>query len=1281
MKNTDSNNQDATKSRRFLSEMRRQRLVRGLEHRLTAHRQEMEAFQLKTELQKEALLADYRLKLNQLVNDQSRQIAESITDWDEARESLWSHRDRNTLNSLRQETRKSRELQDTHQVQRQQLQTTYKQSREKLEQQYEELKPKPAKQLERYLDLMNQHSRRADQAIDDFQQLAAARNVSLPQAQAPTALIPDDGFEQAATVLETVQRLVDGILQSYQSIQKSFLVRFSGSVMPWLIGLLPGIACGLLAWLLLKDKPLVGIGISLGALVLGPIILVFSLIPQLKRQMSEPFRSILEKRDRVEKLSVLGKDLAEAQRKAEEQRLWREFQERLKQLEADHLAKLAQLDSKLKVDLEQLQASYRELRKTAASDCRSATARLDSEREPTLAALGKDQSLTRDKEQQLLDESRSRIEANALAAYQSFEERIRLGTSQALKRWSDEAKELASRFPSWSAAAWTQGTWERQLETATLPIGFCQMTVGDQFSTNVPIVFDWLRKGVLIVEGNQEERQRKSQVVQALLARAFCALPMGRFQATIIDPEGLGRDFAWLMPLADIDPRLVSHRVWTQNLQIAEQLSLLAYQTEDIIQQRLRDRYQNLLDYNAEAGPMAEPMRLIVWSNFPFGLDEGSWRSLCSILASGPRCGIGVILTVDPGHPWPPFVEPEKLHAFGMRIKLGSPVRLIDRELDRFPLFLDEPPSPDVLATVIEHCRQAAIEADKIEVPFETISVEAKDIGKTTSFDALAIPLGVAGVGRVTSLRLGHGTAQHVLIAGKTGSGKSSLLHTLITSAALKYSPSELRMVLLDFKKGVEFQVYAQAKLPHAEIIGIESRREFGLSALEYLDRVLHRRGEMFREAGVQDIPSWHRQRPNQPMPRVLVVIDEFQEIFIEDDKLAQQAAMLLDRVVRQGRSFGIHIVMASQTIGGSFSLPRTTMAQMAVRIALQCDAGDAMMILGEDNLAATRLRHSGQAIYNDAGGRIESNQPFQVAYIRAGTHVDQLSQIHDRQRPDDPSTNLLGRQIVFEGHRPAIWNREDIDRSLALLPKPESGAMQLLLGESLSIEPPVARSLIRQNGRNLVIVGNQQSLAANLIATIVRGWTEMNSVGQPPEVYYIDGTRAEDAEAASLRPWLAQQSVQTFEPRAIDEAIQKLYQELELRLAAPDEQRPTIALIVANLGRLRELRKSEEFSFGSSNAGATIATDEAFAKILRDGPPLGMHCLVWSDSWGTLSRFIPRQGLRDLEVRILMPMSANDSNQLIDSSAANKLEDHAMIYFDEADGKIVKFRPYQIER
>ena len=70
----------------------------------------------------------------------------------------------------------------------------------------------------------------------------------------------------------------------------------------------------------------------------------------------------------------------------------------------------------------------------------------------------------------------------------------------------------------------------------------------------------------------------------------------------------------------------------------------------------------------------------------------------------------------------------------------------------------------------------------------------------------------------------------------KTGSGKSTLMHVLITNLALWFSPDEIEFYLIDFKKGVEFQVYDQYQLPHAQVIAIESDREFGLSVLRKLD-------------------------------------------------------------------------------------------------------------------------------------------------------------------------------------------------------------------------------------------------------------------------------------------------------------------------------------------------------------------------------------------------------------------------------------------------------------
>src|SRR5207245_9976601 len=111
----------------------------------------------------------------------------------------------------------------------------------------------------------------------------------------------------------------------------------------------------------------------------------------------------------------------------------------------------------------------------------------------------------------------------------------------------------------------------------------------------------------------------------------------------------------------------------------------------------------------------------------------------------------------------------------------------------------------------------------------------------------IRVPLGRAGAVKQQFLQLGQGTAQHVLIAGKTGSGKSTLLHALISNLSLLYSPDEVELYLVDFKKGGEFKTYATHALPHARVVAVESEREFGLSVLQRLDAEVKLRGAPFR--------------------------------------------------------------------------------------------------------------------------------------------------------------------------------------------------------------------------------------------------------------------------------------------------------------------------------------------------------------------------------------------------------------------------------------------------
>ncbi len=140
--------------------------------------------------------------------------------------------------------------------------------------------------------------------------------------------------------------------------------------------------------------------------------------------------------------------------------------------------------------------------------------------------------------------------------------------------------------------------------------------------------------------------------------------------------------------------------------------------------------------------------------------------------------------------------------------------------------------------------------------------------------------LGKAGATKRQHFTLGHGTSQHVLIAGRTGSGKSTLMHALITNLALNYSPDEIDLYLIDFKKGVEFKVYATQELPHASVVAIESEREFGISVLERLDAELRLRADRFRDAGVQDLSGYRNLPGAPPLPRILLVVQRVPGVF-----------------------------------------------------------------------------------------------------------------------------------------------------------------------------------------------------------------------------------------------------------------------------------------------------------------------------------------------------------------------------------------------------------------
>ena len=117
---------------------------------------------------------------------------------------------------------------------------------------------------------------------------------------------------------------------------------------------------------------------------------------------------------------------------------------------------------------------------------------------------------------------------------------------------------------------------------------------------------------------------------------------------------------------------------------------------------------------------------------------------------------------------------------------------------------------------------------------------------------------------------------------------------------------------------------------------------------------------------------------------------------------------------------------------------------------------------------------------------------------------------------------------------------------------------------------------------------------------------------------------------------------------------------------------------MIHDLQRFRDLRKAED-DFSFSRTEEKPKPDKQLLNILREGPALGIHVIVWADSLTNFQRTFERAAMREFEVRVLFQMSQNDSSNLIDSPAASRLGPHRALLFNEEQGLLEKFRPYSL--
>jgi DNA segregation ATPase FtsK/SpoIIIE, S-DNA-T family len=807
-----------------------------------------------------------------------------------------------------------------------------------------------------------------------------------------------------------------------------------------------------------------------------------------------------------------------------------------------------------------------------------------------------------------------------------------------------------------------------------------RFSLPEESTAQLPVSLSFPNCGSMLVEAPGTGRER---AIDTLLSASLCLLrsfPAGKIKLTLLDPVGLGESFAGLMQLSEYDETLVRGRIWTETAHIERKLSDLTERIEKVIQNYLRNRYATVADYNRDAGQLTEAYEFLVVADYPAGFSDLAQERLASLLTSGPRCGVYTLIHCAKGTELPGETDsPAYLRSTVSLRDRGDKLWLEHAGLSGAELSLEPLPEGEAMSTMLDGVGKCSAAVQQMELPFEAVAPAEKEIWSLSAAKGLRVPIGRSGADRIQYLELGRGTAQHALVAGRTGSGKSTLFHVIITATALWYSPREVEFYLVDFKHGVEFKLFAARKLPHARVIAIESDREFGLSVLQKVNEELTRRGNIFRKAGVQDLAGYRAAAPEEHLSRVMLLIDEFQEFFTDDDIIARDAALLLDRFVRQGRAFGIHVVLGSQTLSGMYTLAKSTLGQMGVRIALQCNEADSQLILSEENTAARLLSHSGEAIYNDMSGLLEGNSPFQVVWLPEDAQDAHLVQVAERSQRS-PEEQAAGDVVVFEGSAPADIRDNPLLTKLLQAGDPPAGtAGRAWVGAASAIKGPTEVRFGQSGGSNLMIVGQNREAAfatvATLLISLVAGHSDEDARFI---VFESEGQSAEYAgHLAALTEAMGPSRMTVPGPKEIERVLREVTEE---HIGDAEDETGRSArrtyLVVFGLQRFRALRQDDSFSLSMDDEEAT-SPGELFANLLREGPEHGVHCIVWCDTLTNLTRALARSVLREFDMRVLFQMSGADSSELCDSTAGSQLGLYKALLAVQSDGSTEKFRPY----
>lgn len=573
--------------------------------------------------------------------------------------------------------------------------------------------------------------------------------------------------------------------------------------------------------------------------------------------------------------------------------------------------------------------------------------------------------------------------------------------------------------------------------------------------------------------------EHSDRLIQGIILRMVAAIPYGKLNIYAADPREGGAVLGEIRPLIKEKSIFPQEVVLTRSQEIARTIADL----RDLMDARTQNEFTFGCDtweqYNKRHPEQQMNYSVLLLNDALSQLSADSCWQLARLMERGPAAGILPIISYSEDD-----LEDNARKVLRTLVpELANKVTTLPRELDVFSHWLEPeelPPNENIRLWIANAIARAAEKRTKVDIKGLWQNVPMYEVISATGISA---PIGWDSERRPVDFKLGSdGTLQHALVAGSTGSGKSNLLHVLIHSLCHRYPPSELQLYMLDFKQGVEFNAYASPALPHARLVATEGDREYGISVLEHLRGEMEKRNRLFKDVGVPSLTEYRKESP-LPMPRILLIIDEFQKLFDEDNKNIQQKSRahdLMKDLLRLGRSAGIHVLLSTQTLSGLNSLSISELiGQLGCRIVLKCTETDSQRVLSSMNTAPVHISSPPEGVINYAAGDLSGNVIFTIPKAESADCLQHLKEMIGAI----PAGSLGYDTKIFTGG--VLPKRPEAGDTA-----PESRVMQL--GKTLSYdESPFYFPTVGEDDSHLLIVGTAKAIHRDFIRSIANTYAD----------------------------------------------------------------------------------------------------------------------------------------------------------------------------------------------